>query len=43
MTSSVKNLSQQSIRAAGPGASVSLAQVSFAFTDSFSDFHTLET
>lgn len=39
MTSSVKNLSQQSIRTAGPGALVSLAQVSFAFSDSVSDFH----
>jgi hypothetical protein len=31
MTSSVKNLSQQNIRAAGSTAAVSLAQVSFTF------------
>lgn len=43
MTSSVKNLSQQSIRATGPGASVALAQVSFAFADCVSDFHRVET
>jgi hypothetical protein len=42
VTSSVKNLSQQSIRAAGPTASVSLGQVSFAFTDSVSDFYRVE-
>jgi hypothetical protein len=31
MTSNVKNLSQQNIRAAGSTAAVSLAQVSFTF------------
>jgi len=35
MTSSVKNLSQQNIRAAGSTAAVSLAQVSFTFLLSF--------
>jgi hypothetical protein len=38
MTPNVKTLSQQNIRAAGSTAAVSLAQVSFTFPDSVSDF-----
>jgi hypothetical protein len=38
MTSGVKNLSQQNIRAAGSTATVSLAQVSFNIPDSIPDF-----